>query len=76
MNTAWSVATFPMAEVKVRTMVQIKQVINEGLAYQIKISSEIAPLESYGERGFRQWPRVIKKYEPLINEMQQRLGGK
>ncbi len=76
MNTAWSVATFPMAEVKVRTMVQIKQVINEGLAYQIKISSEIAPLESYGEQGFRQWPRVIKKYEPLINEMQQRLGGK
>ena len=76
MNTAWTTQTFPMAEVKVRTMVQIKQVINEGLAYQIKISSEFAPIDTYGEQGYRQWSRVLKKYEPLINEMQQRLGGK
>lgn len=76
MNTAWAIETFPMADVKVRTMVQIKQVINEGLAYQIRISSEVSPRHTYGEQGFRQWPRVLKKYEPLINEMQQRLGGK
>ena len=33
-------------------------------------------IDTYGEQGYRQWSRVLKKYEPLINEMQQRLGGK
>ncbi|MDR3287040.1 MAG: PEGA domain-containing protein [Prevotellaceae bacterium] len=72
-NTAWSGQSFPMAEVKVRTRIQIKEITNEGLAYQIRISSEIAPLNS-GEQSYKPWPRVLKKYEPLISEMQQRIG--
>jgi len=73
MNTAWTVQTFPLAELRVRTSVQIKQVTNEGLAYQIRINSETAPMTA-NENGYRAWPRVLKKYEPLINEMQQRIG--
>ncbi len=73
MNTAWTYQTFPMAEVKVRTRVQIKEISNDGnLTYQIRISSEIADIDA-GEQGFKAWGRVLKKYEPLINEMQMRL---
>lgn len=73
MNTAWTYQTFPMAEVKVRTRVQIKEISNDGnLTYQIRISSEIADVDA-GEQGFKAWGRVLKKYEPLINEMQMRL---
>lgn len=75
MNTAWVEQRFPMAEVKIRTMVQIKQIMSDGLAYQIRISSEISPINISGDNGFRPWPRVLKRYEPLINEMQQRLGS-
>jgi hypothetical protein len=73
MNTSWAIQNFQMAEVKVRTRIQIKEITSEGLAYQIKIISEIAPINS-GEESFRAWTRVLKKYEPLINEMQQRIG--
>lgn len=73
MNTSWYYETFPMAKLKVRTMVQIKEVSSDGLAYQIKIFSEIADIES-NEQGFKPWPRVTKKFEPLINEMQMRIG--
>lgn len=73
MNTSWYHETFPMAGVKVRTMVQIKEVSGEGLTYQIKIFSEIADINS-GEQGYKPWPRVTKKFEPLINEMQMRVG--
>ena len=73
MNTAWVYQTFPMAEVKVRTRVQIKESSNDGnLTYQMRISSEIADVNA-GEQGFKAWNRVLKKYEPLINEMQMRL---
>lgn len=75
MNTAWKVDKFPNSDIKIRTAVQIKEVTNEGLAYQIRISSEIAPLDARGDYGFKPWDRVLKRYEPLINEMQQRIGG-
>ncbi len=74
MNTTWVTETFPMAEIKVRTRVQIKQAISEGLAYQIRITSEFAPLHA-GEQAYKPWSRVLKKYESLINEMQTRIGG-
>lgn len=73
MNTSWVIQTFPMAEVKVRTKVQIKETSLDGFAYQIKIFSEIADIDS-GEQGFKPWSRVTKKFEPLINEMQTRIG--
>lgn len=74
-NTPWVVHTFPVSEVKVRTRVQIKQVTNEGLAYQIRVSSEISPLNSK-DYNYKAWDRVLKQYEPIINEMQQRLAKK
>ncbi|WP_418982875.1 hypothetical protein [Alistipes sp.] len=73
MNTAWAIQSFPRAESKVRTRMQIKEITNEGLAYQVKISSEIAPMNA-GEQSYKAWPYLLKKYEPLINELQQRLG--
>lgn len=73
MNTAWAYQTFPMAEKKVRTRVLIKEITNdETLTYQIRVSSEIADIDA-GQQGFKAWGRVLKKYEPLINEMQMRL---
>lgn len=74
MMTTWVTETFPSADVKVRTRVQIKQVTSDGLAYQIRIMSEVAPRDVSGDRGYKPWPRVLKRYEPLINEMQMRIG--
>ncbi len=72
MTTPWKVDAF--SDVKIRTMVQIKEVTNDGLAYQIRISSETAPIDAVGDYGYKPWDRILKRYEPLINEMQQRLG--
>lgn len=73
MMTPWVTQQFPSAEVKVRTRVQIKETSIDGFAYQIKIFSEIADIDS-GEQGFKPWSRVTKRFEPLINEMQIRIG--
>lgn len=73
MNTTWVKETFPNAKVKVRTMVQIKEVSGDGLTYQIKIFSEIADIDA-NEQGYKPWPRVTKRFETLINEMQMRIG--
>lgn len=75
MNTTWVGHDFPMAEVKVRTMVQVKQITGgDGLQYQVRISSEVAPRDSFGQQGYKPWGRVLKQFEPLISEMQARIG--
>lgn len=73
--TPWVTHTFPVSETKVRTRVQIKEITNEGLAYQIRVMSEIAPMGS-ADYNYKEWSRVLKQFEPLINEMQIRLGSK
>ena len=73
LNTAWVILSFPSAEVNVRTRVQIKEITTgSGLAYQIKVCSEIGSLMG-GEQSYKLWDRLLKKYEPLINEIQVRL---
>lgn len=75
MTTNWVIERFNEAEMKVRTMVQIKQITGgDGLSYQIRISSEIAPLDTEGMHGYKPWNRVLKRFEPLVNEMQSRIG--
>lgn len=74
MNTTWQEQDF--GESKVRTMVQIKESSDDGLSYKIKIFSEKNEGDFDNESDYKPWPRVLKKYEPLINEMQLRLGDK
>ena len=74
MNTAWQIEDFD--DSRVRTMVQIKESSDDGLTYKIKIFTEKNEGDLDNEGDYKPWPRVLKKYEPLINEMQMRLGDK
>jgi len=47
------------------------------LTFQIKISSEEAPLIGMSnENSYREVVRILKKFEPLISEFQSRLSKK
>lgn len=74
MNTTWQIEDFDAS--RVRTMVQIKESSDDGLTYKIKIFTEKNEGDFDNEGDYKPWPRVLKKYEPLINEMQMRLGDK
>lgn len=73
-QSAWVVKEFPGAEVKVRTRVVIKETNAGGdLTYRVKLCSEIAPYNGTDD-SYVEWPRVLKKYEPMISEFQARIG--
>ena len=45
------------------------------LTFQIKISSEVAPLiASQRDESFQEIDRIVKDLEPMISEFQARLG--
>jgi hypothetical protein len=75
-QTPWTYKTFANAGFQVRTRITIKESnIGGALTYKIKVSSEIAPLNaSLKDEFFRETPRILKNYEPIISEFQSRLG--
>lgn len=78
MQTSWSYTRFNDSQQAVRTRATVKLVdgLDDEVTIQVKISSECAPLISVNnESAYREVPRLLKKFEPLIGEFQSRLLG-
>jgi len=78
MQTSWSYTRFNDSQQAVRTRATVKLVegVDDDVTIQVKISSEFAPLISINnESAYREAPRLLKKFEPLIGEFQSRLLG-
>ncbi len=77
-QTPWDYERFSESKQAVRTRVTVKQagVSDDKLIFQIKISSEQAPLVGMSnENSYREVVRILKKFEPLIGEFQSRLSN-
>ena len=61
-----------------RSRITIKESnIGGDLTFQIKVSSEVAPIQGRNrEESYTETTRMIKELEPLISEFQTRLGAK
>ncbi len=75
-QTPWKYNTFPEVEKVVRTRVSVKESnIGGDLTFQIKISSEAAPMQGqHREESYREINRVVKEFEPIVSEFKTRLG--
>lgn len=75
-QTPWLYKSFPEAERQVRTRVSVKESnLGGALTFQIKVSSEIAPIfAAQKDESFQEINRILKELEPLISEFQARLG--
>ena len=75
-QTPWLYKSFPEADKQIRTRVSVKESnLGGDLTFQIKISSEIAPLiASQRDESFQEIDRIVKDLEPMISEFQARLG--
>ncbi len=75
--TAWKVQTFPGKTVRTRIIVKLSN--SNPLGYKIKIESQYSDEENVSAKSdekFKEWDRVLKKYDNLISEFQTRLGNK
>lgn len=75
-QTPWHYKSFPEADKQIRTRVSVKESnLGGDLTFQIKISSEVAPLiASQRDESFQEIDRIVKDLEPMISEFQARLG--
>jgi hypothetical protein len=76
-QTPWKYKTFAEANMQVRTRITVKETNLGGkLTYKIKVSSEMASLNSsHRDENFQETTRLLKEFEPMISEFQSRLGN-
>lgn len=77
-QTPYYIKNYIDASKTLRSRVTIKESnIGGDLTFQIKLSSEVAPMRGrYINEGYQETTRLIKEFEPLISEFQTRLGQK
>lgn len=77
-QTPYYIKNYVEAGKTLRSRVTIKETnIGGDLTFQIKLSSEVAPIQGRNrEESYIETSRLIKEFEPLINEFQTRLGEK
>lgn len=77
-QTPYYIKNYVEAGKTLRSRVTIKETnIGGDLTFQIKLSSEIAPIQGRNrEESYQETSRLIKEFEPLISEFQTRLGEK
>lgn len=74
-QTPWHYSKFSMSDRQLRNRVTIRDISNpERVAFQIKISSEVAGVLTGKHGEFTEIDRIPKDFQPLIQELQTRIG--
>ena len=73
MRTSWVQKNFKASTIRTRLIIKLGN--TEPLTYRVKLISETArPGTSVkNDEVFKQWDRLLRTYEPIINELQSRL---
>lgn len=75
LQTPWRYKSFNLSEKKIRNRVTIRDISNPSrVAFQIKVSSEVAGSAAARTGEFTEVDRIPKDIEPLIEELQTRIG--
>ena len=74
MRTSWVQKNFKASTIRTRLIVKLGN--SNPLTYRVKLISETArPGTSVkNDEVFKQWDRLLRTYEPIINELQSRLS--
>lgn len=75
LQTPWQYKTFNLSEKQMRTRVTIRDISTpDRVAFQIKVSSEVAGAQAARHGEFTEIDRIPKEFEPMVEELQTRIG--
>ena len=74
-KTRWKVSKFTEKTVRTRLEVRMAFTDDDVVSYKARISSEVRDNDDSGENSYKTYDRVLRKYEPIIQELQTVVGG-
>ncbi|MBR0064460.1 MAG: hypothetical protein IJQ06_02565 [Paludibacteraceae bacterium] len=77
-KTAWKDTNFESGQT-VRTRLEVRVMVGgddeDELSYKIRVSSEIKDSDCFGDECYEKYPRVLRKFYDVLNDMQNSLGA-
>ena len=75
LQTPWHYKTFQLSDKQMRTRVTVRDISTPTqVAFQIKVSTEVASAMAARHGEFTNVDRIVKELEPMLQELQTRLG--
>ena len=75
LQTPWQYKTFTLSEKQIRNRLTIRDISTpKRVAFQIKVASEVAGSNAARHGEFTEADRIPKELEPIIEELQTRIG--
>ena len=74
-KTAWRTTELKYTTVRTRLEVRMQFIDEEVLAYRVRISVEKKDKDCRGSNCYKPYDRLIRAYEPLVQELQTSVGG-
>jgi len=77
LRTAWSIQTFQQNTVRTRLIIKLGN--SNPLTYKIKLVSESSGISGTSVKAdelFKEWDRVLRKYQNIIGDFSNRVGSK
>jgi hypothetical protein len=77
LRTAWEVKSFSKATIRTRVIVKLGNKIDANhVSYKLKLISEYAKgagISPKEDQAFKEWDRVLRKYESIVSELPSRM---
>ncbi|MET3126925.1 hypothetical protein ABID42_002027 [Arcicella rosea] len=77
LRTAWSIQSFEQNTIRTRLIIKLAN--SSPLTFKVKLVSEYsgnAGTSVKADEQFREWDRILRKYQNIISDFNTRLGGK
>jgi hypothetical protein len=77
LRTAWSIQTFQQNTIRTRLIIKLGN--SNPLTFKIKLVSEYSGISGTSVKAdeqFREWDRILRKYQNVIGDFSTRLGAK
>lgn len=74
-KSSWRLSKFRNQTVRTRMEVRMSFVDEDQISYRVRISVQIKDNDCRGENCYKNYDRVLRTFEPLVQELQTSVGG-
>ncbi|MCH5222329.1 MAG: hypothetical protein J1F05_08435 [Muribaculaceae bacterium] len=74
-KTSWRLTKFKYQTVRTRLEVRMSFIDEEVLSYRVRLNVQIRDSDCNSENCYKNYDRVLRTFEPLIQELQTSVGG-
>ncbi|MDE5784197.1 MAG: hypothetical protein K2H97_07780 [Prevotella sp.] len=74
-KSSWRLSTFKYQTVRTRLEVRMSFTDEDVVSYRVRVAVQIKDNDCHGENCFKTYDRVLRTFEPMIQELQTSVGG-